>query len=155
MRKSVVKSSCGLYWLWLMGSGCLCTSRISLGRLLLYFRVGNGGTALKMKLYNTTLSGKPISKSETVGKPRRQNYTTLLNRIPCQLRWGRRRRHCSAIVWHTFFHALHLETRPPIFKMIKLKKLRHALAHSFICYISLFSGCYKYHKYPKVSTKIV
>ena len=60
MRKSVVKSSCGLYWLWLMGSGCLCTSRISLGRLLLYFRVGNGGTALKMKLYNTTLSGKPI-----------------------------------------------------------------------------------------------
>ena len=92
-----------------------------------YFIGENCWRALKMNLYNTSLWGKPISKSETVWEPRRCNYTTLLNRLPFQLRWGRRRRHCSAIVWHTFFHALHLETRPPIFKMIKLKKLRHAV----------------------------
>ena len=101
---------------------------ILLYRESLFYIVENCGRALKMNLYNTSFSGKPISKSETVWEPRRCNYTTLLNRLPCQLRWGRRRRHCSAIVWHTFFHALHLETRPrpPIFKMIKLKKLRHA-----------------------------
>ena len=51
-----------------------------------YFIVENCGRALKMNLYNTSLSGKPISKSETVGEPRRCNYTTLLNRLPCQLR---------------------------------------------------------------------
>ena len=32
------------------------------------FKVGNCKTALKMKLYNTSLSGKPIAKLETVGE---------------------------------------------------------------------------------------
>ena len=36
--------------------------------LLKSWNFGNGGTALKMKLYNNTLSGKPILKLKTVGE---------------------------------------------------------------------------------------